>query len=160
MPEANESSQPADAVSMRIEASPERVYEIVTDIAQMGRLSPECTGGHWLDGAAGPAVGARFKGTNKRGFARWSTTNRVVEAEPGRAFSFETNESGTRWTYRMEPDGTGTVVTESRAAFKDRPLLAKVFSTLLLGGIDGHDDEMRDGMRQTLERLKAVAESP
>jgi uncharacterized protein YndB with AHSA1/START domain len=149
-----------DAVSLRIEASPEAVYAIVTDIARMGRISPECTGGQWLGDATGPAVGARFKGSNKRGVARWSTTNRVVEAEPGRAFSFETNESGTRWTYRMEPDGTGTMVTESRAAFKERPLLAKVFSTLLLGGVDDHDDEMRDGMRQTLERLKAVAESP
>jgi hypothetical protein len=158
MPEASDPGPLSDEVSLRIEAPPEAIYAIVTDIAQMGRLSPECTGGRWLDGADGPAVGAKFKGTNKRGFARWSTTNRVVEAEPGRAFSFETNESGTRWTYRMEPDGTGTLVTERRAAFKDRPLLAKVFSTLLLGGADGHDDELRAGMRQTLERLKAVAE--
>jgi uncharacterized protein YndB with AHSA1/START domain len=159
MPEASDRGPLPDEVSLRIEAPPEAVYAIVTDIAQMGRLSPECTGGRWLDGADGPAVGARFKGTNKRGVARWSTTNRVVEAEPGRAFSFETKESGTRWTYRMEPDGTGTVVTERRAAFKERPLLAKVFSTLLLGGVAGHDDELRDGMRQTLERLKAVAEA-
>jgi uncharacterized protein YndB with AHSA1/START domain len=159
MADANEPEARSDEVSMRIEAPPDAVYAIVTDIARMGRLSPECTGGRWLDEATGPAVGARFKGSNKRGIARWSTTNRVVEAEPGRAFSFETNESGTRWTYRMEPDGDGTLVTESRAAFKDRPLIAKVFATLLLGGIDDHDDEMRDGMRQTLERLKAVAES-
>jgi uncharacterized protein YndB with AHSA1/START domain len=159
MPEPSDSGGRSDEVSLRIDAPADAVYAIITDIAQMGRLSPECTGGHWLDGAPGPAVGASFKGSNKRGFARWSTTNRVVEAEPGRAFSFETNESGTRWTYRMEPHGDGTVVTESRAAFKDRPLLAKVFATLLLGGIDDHDDEMRDGMRQTLERLKAVAES-
>jgi uncharacterized protein YndB with AHSA1/START domain len=160
MPEPSDPAPLSDEVSLRIEAPPEAVYAIVTDITQMGRLSPECTGGRWLDDATGPVVGARFKGTNKRGFARWSSTNRVVEAEPGRVFSFETNESGTRWTYRMEPDGSGTVVTESRAAFKDRPVLAKVFSTLLLGGIDSHDDEMRDGMRQTLERLKVVAEAP
>jgi uncharacterized protein YndB with AHSA1/START domain len=159
MPESSDPGPLSDEVSLRIEAAPEAVYAIVTDIAQMGRLSPECTGGRWLDDATGPAVGARFKGSNKRGVARWSTTNRVVEAEPGQVFSFETNESGTRWTYRMEPDGTGTVVTESRAAFKDRPLLAKVFSTLLLGGSDDHDDELRAGMRQTLERLKAVAEA-
>jgi uncharacterized protein YndB with AHSA1/START domain len=158
MPEASGAGPLSDEVSLRIEAPPDAVYAIVTDVAQMGRLSPECTGGRWLDGATGPAVGARFKGSNKRGFARWSTTNRVVEAEPGRAFSFETNQSGTRWTYRMEPDGTGTLVTESRGAFKDRPLIAKVFATLLLGGIDDHEDELRDGMRQTLERLKAVAE--
>ena len=110
------------------------IYEIVTDIAQMGRLSPECTGGKWLDGATGPAVGARFKGSNKRGFARWSTTNKVVEAEPGQAFSFETQQSAARWTYRMQPDGTGTLVTESREMFKERPAVAKVFAKLLLGG--------------------------
>ena len=107
---------------------PERIYDIVTDIAQMGRLSPECTGGKWLDGATGPAVGARFKGSNKRGFARWSTTNKVVEADPGRAFSFETQQSAARWTYRMQPDGTGTLVTESREMYKERPLVAKVFT--------------------------------
>jgi uncharacterized protein YndB with AHSA1/START domain len=159
MPESSDHGPLPDEVSVHVDATPEAVYAIVTDIAQMGRLSPECTGGRWLDGATGPAVGAKFKGSNKRGFARWSTTNRVVEAEPGRSFSFETNESGTRWTYRMEPDGDGTRVTESRAAFKDRPLLAKVFSTLLLGGVEDHDDELRTGMRQTLQRLKAVAEA-
>jgi uncharacterized protein YndB with AHSA1/START domain len=151
--------QSPDEVSIRIEAAPERVYDIVTDIAQMGRLSPECIGGKWLDGATGPAVGARFKGSNKRGFARWSTTNKVVEAEPGKAFSFETQQSAARWTYRMQPDGTGTLVTESREMYKERPLVAKVFAGLLLGGVDDHDDELRNGMRQTLERLKAIAET-
>jgi uncharacterized protein YndB with AHSA1/START domain len=159
MPEANESSQPADAVSMRIEASPERVYEIVTDIAQMGRLSPECTGGRWLDGATAPAVGARFKGHNKRGLARWSTTNEVTDADPGRAFGFKTLQSGYRWSYRMEPDGGGTLVTESREPFRTRPLVAKLFTQFLLGGEDGHTDELRAGIQQTLERVKAIAEA-
>ena len=148
----------SDEVSLRIAAPADRIYGIVTDIAQMGRLSPECTGGTWLGGATGPAVGASFKGTNKRGMARWSTTNKVVTATPGEEFAFETAQNGTRWTYRMQPDGDGTIVTESRAAFKERPLLARVFSKLLLGGVEEHDDEMRSGMQSTLERLKAVAE--
>jgi len=160
MPEAHETSQSADSVTLRIAASPEQIYDVVTDVAQMGRLSPECTGGRWLAGATGPAVGARFKGHNKRGIARWSTTNEVVAAEPGREFAFETQQSGTRWSYHLEPDGDGTLVTEARAAFKDRPLVARVFSKLALGGVAEHDEEMRDGMRATLERLKAVAEAP
>jgi uncharacterized protein YndB with AHSA1/START domain len=150
--------QPRDEVSLHIEAPPERVYEIVTDIAQMGRLSPECTGGRWLGGATGAAVGARFKGSNKRGFARWSTTNEVVAADPGRVFSFETQQSAARWTYRMEPEGTGTLVTETRELYKERPKVAVLFTKLLLGGEEGHEDELRAGMRQTLERLKALAE--
>ena len=157
---AHELSQPPDEVALRIDAPSARIYRIITDIAQMGRLSPECTGGRWLAGATGPAVGASFKGTNKRGLARWSTRNEVVAATPGEVFAFETQQSGTRWTYRLQRDGDGTVVTESRAAFKARPLVARVFSKLALGGVEEHDDEMRDGMRATLERLKAVAEAP
>jgi hypothetical protein len=160
MTAAHDPGHPEDQVSLRIAAPADRIYGLVTDVANMGRLSPECVGGQWLGGATGPAVGARFKGRNKRGVARWSTTNEVVEAETDRAFAFETKQSGTRWRYQLEPDGDGTVVTESRAAFKARPLVARVFSVLALGGIADHDQEMRDGMRATLERLKGVAESP
>lgn len=159
MPDSAQPTDPADQVSLRIAAPPERVYEIVTDIAGMGRLSPECTGGRWLDGASGPAVGARFKGTNKRGFARWSTTNEVVEAELGRVFSFKTLQSGYQWTYRMEPDGDGTLVTERRDPFRKRPTVAKLFTQVLLGGEDSHTDELRAGMQATLERVRALAEA-
>lgn len=160
MPAADDQDASGGSASIRIDAPPEHVYAIVTDVAQMGRLSPECTGGRWLGGATGPAVGARFKGTNKRGWFRWATTNEVVAAEPARRFSFETKQSGMRWTYRFEADGEGTIVTESRAPWRDRPLVAKLASQLLLGGEAGHEQEMRDSLQATLERLKAVAEAP
>jgi uncharacterized protein YndB with AHSA1/START domain len=160
MPEPHESGRSADSVTLRIAASPERVYAIVSDVTQMGRLSPECTGGRWLGGATGPAVGARFKGTNKRGLVRWSTRNAVVAATPGREFAFETKESGTRWSYRLEPDGDGTIVTESRAPWRERPLVARLAARLFLGGVEEHEEEMRAGLQATLERLKAVAEAP
>jgi hypothetical protein len=158
MPEAHETGEPADAVTVRIDAPPDRIYDIVSDIALMGRLSPECTGGRWLGSPKAPAAGARFVGFNKRGWFRWLTTNKVVVADPGREFTFDTQQSGTRWSYRMEPDGEGTLVTESRAPWRDRPLVARLSSKLFLGGVEEHDDEMRDGLRTSLERLKAVAE--
>ena len=148
---------PASA-SLTISASAQELYDLVSDVANMGRLSPECTGGKWLDGATGPAVGARFKGSNKRGIVRWSTTCTVVVAEPGKEFTFETPDSGARWSYRFEPDGDGTVVTESREMFRDRPAIATWFSKLLLGGTERHDQEMNDGLAATLARLKVVAE--
>jgi hypothetical protein len=147
-----------DSATLTIAASAEHLYDLVTDVANMGRLSPECTGGAWLGGATGAAVGARFKGTNKRGMIRWSTKNDVVAAERGKVFSFETEGSGCRWTYTFEPDGEATVVTESREMFKQRPASAKFFSKWLLGGTAEHDQEMVDGMRATLERLKVLAE--
>ncbi|QXC59611.1 SRPBCC family protein [Aquihabitans sp. G128] len=159
MTERPAGAEPADQVSLHVAAPPERVWELITDVGAMGRLSPECTGGRWLDGATGPVVGARFKGSNKRGIARWSTTNTVVVAEPASAFAWETKQSGVRWRYDLLPEGDGTLVTESRAEFKARPLVAKLFAGAVLGGVDGHEDELRDGMRATLERLKAIAEA-
>ena len=147
-----------DAVSRRIPAPAEVLYDIVTDPARMGDLSPECTGGRWLDGATGPAVGARFKGTNKRGPVRWSTTNTVVAADRGRDFAFETKQSGMRWRYRFEPDGDATLVTESREHATRYPLVARIFTTLLLGGVDDHTVELREGMADTLARLEQAAE--
>ncbi len=136
------------------------LYDLVSDPANMGRLSPECTGGRWLDGATGPAVGARFKGSNKRGIVRWSTTNTVEEAEPERAFSFVTKDSNIRWAYRLEAEGDGTRLTESRAAAGEYPALARFFTRFLLGGVEGHTEELRDGMRRTLEQVKHLAEAP
>lgn len=159
MADAAGPARPADQASLRIAASPAELWAIVTDVSQMGRLSPECTGGRWLDGATGPSVGARFKGTNRRGIARWSTTNTVVAAEPEREFSFETKQSATRWTYRFEPDGDGTIVTESREAAGPRPFVARTFTKLLLGGLEEHEDELREGMVATLGRLRDVAEA-
>lgn len=158
MSAAHDSGHPGDRASVRIAAPADAIYALVSDPSQMGRLSPECVGGEWLGGATGPAVGARFKGRNKRGLARWSTLNEVVEADPGRAFAFQTKQSGVRWRYELAADGDGTLVTESRAEFKARPLIAKVFAGLALGGGQSHEDELRAGMQATLERLKAVVE--
>lgn len=160
MPEAHQTSQSPDSATLRIGASPERVYEIVSDITQMGRLSPECTGGRWLGSPKAPEVGARFVGLNKRGWFRWFTTNKVVAADPGREFAFDTVQSGTRWRYRMEPDGDGTLVTESREPWRERPLVARLTARFFLGGMDEHEDELREALLATLERVKAVAEAP
>src|SRR5262245_6368123 len=103
---------------VHIEASPEAVYAVVTDVTRMGEWSPETTKCEWLDGATGPAVGARFKGTNKRGFVTWSTKPTVVAAEAGREFAFDVG-GDTKWTYRFEPDGTGTKLTESFEMLRD-----------------------------------------
>jgi uncharacterized protein YndB with AHSA1/START domain len=143
---------------MRIAAEPEKLYGLITDVSMMGRWSPECTGGRWLDGATGPAVGARFKGTNKRGLFRWSTTSEVTKAETGKAFEWQVDH-GMRWGYTFEADDNGgTVVTEYRERTKAPPLLIRLFvKTGALGR--NREQSMVDGMRTTLERLKAAAEA-
>jgi uncharacterized protein YndB with AHSA1/START domain len=148
-----------DTVSVTINAPAENVYDLLADIAQMGRWSPECTGGRWVGDATEPAVGARFKGSNRHGLMRWTTNCSVTKAERGKAFEWEVKESGMRWGFRFEPaPGGGTVVTEYRDRAKEAPLPIRLF---LRTGALGRDREglMVDGMRQTLERLKAAAEA-
>lgn len=52
---------------IEIDASPQRVYELVSDITRMGEWSPECYRCEWLDGATTATVGARFRGHNRLG---------------------------------------------------------------------------------------------
>jgi uncharacterized protein YndB with AHSA1/START domain len=79
------------SVSVRTEiaAAPDAVWAAVTDVTRMGEWSPECTGAAWRGTPAGPVLGARFRGRNRKGGIRWSTVCRVVEAEPGRAFAWD-----------------------------------------------------------------------
>jgi uncharacterized protein YndB with AHSA1/START domain len=146
-------------VRIHVDASPERLYEMVSDVTRMGEWSPECYRCEWLDGATGPAEGARFKGHNRRGLLRWSTTPKVLTAEPGREFSFVTYDfrgrENTRWTYRFEPaPGGGTDVTE-RCEVVNYLLPLKVVAPLRL-----RMGQVERGMQKTLERVKAAAERP
>ncbi len=149
---------PVDRASVTIAAAPEAVWDLVTDISRMGEWSPETTSCHWLGRRKGPAVGAVFVGFNKRGWARWATTVRVTEADRGRSFAFRVQGLGVRWGYAFEPEGDGTRLTETRDVSAARIPMVKALS-VFVGGMDRHADELRAGMQQTLERIKAAAEA-
>jgi hypothetical protein len=146
-------------VTVHIAAPPERIWNLVSDVTRIGRYSPETFEAEWLDGATGPAVGARFRGHVKRngkGPTYWTTCT-VVASEPGREFGFAVGPADrplNTWRYRMEPAGDGTDVTESFA-------LADMVGTrvywAVLGWARGRTN--RNGMRTTLERIKAEVET-
>ncbi len=50
-----------------IRAPADQLWSLVSDVTRAGEWSPENIGGSWLDGATAPVVGARFRGTNRRG---------------------------------------------------------------------------------------------
>ncbi len=144
-----------------IEKSPEEVYDLVSDVTRMGEWSPECVGGEWLDGATGPTVGARFRGRNRHGRARWSTKPRVVVADRGRKFEFVVpsplGRDNTRWTYRFEPRGTGTEVIESFEMLRDPPLVAPLLYRWGMG-VDDRQADLEANLRRSLDALKVAAE--
>lgn len=142
---------------VHIEAPPEIVYRVVSDVTRMGEWSPETVKCEWIDGAEGPAVGARFKGSNQRGIARWSTKPKVVAADPGREFAFEV-DTDVRWTYRFEAEGTGTRVTESFEMLRDLRWYY-AFAERWVMRIKDRRADLQHGMTVTLERIKGVVES-
>ncbi len=96
--------------TVHIEAPPEKVYDMISDVTRMGEWSPETHRCEWIDGATAPTAGARFKGSNKRGIMRWSTKPTVTVADAGKEFTFEVGAPGkedTRWSYKLTPKDSG-----------------------------------------------------
>jgi hypothetical protein len=134
---------------------------MVADVTRMGEWSPENQGGNWIDGATGPAVGARFRGHNRRRLARWSTTCEVVASEPGREFAFlvgGTAAPETLWRYRFEPVDRGTEVTESFELVRPISRFMRLMTRLAIG-VKDREADMEQNMRATLDRLKTAAEA-
>jgi hypothetical protein len=148
--------------TLHVNVPPERLYELVSDVTRMGDWSPETVRCRWLDGATGPTVGARFKGTNRRGFLRWTTKPRVVAAEPGREFAFVVDllvfhREMTKWRYQFEPAAGGTDVTESIEMMDDLPWYIS-FGERSLMRIKDRKADLEAAMHRTLERIKTAAE--
>ena len=149
---------PDDSVSLHIDAPPDRVWALVADITQMPRWSPETYRTRWIRGATRAVPGARFRGTNRWHFIRWTTTVEIEVADPGRELTFVTILEGakrTRWSYRFDARDGGTLVTESRTRLSIAPIRGN-FDRLFMRG---HQESFCEGMRQTWNRprwLKAA----
>jgi uncharacterized protein YndB with AHSA1/START domain len=149
------------AVTLHIDAPPETVWALVSDITKMGEYSPEVVEAEWLDGATGPSLGARYRGHVKRN-ERWPvlywTTCKVTECEPGQVFEFAVimgDRPVNTWRYEFRAAAGGTDVTESFDMGDNT--LTKLWR--VLGGVLRERRNERDMLR-TLERVKAVAERP
>jgi uncharacterized protein YndB with AHSA1/START domain len=148
-----------DSVTVHISATPDKVWDLVSDVTRIGEFSPETFEATWADDATGPAVGARFRGhvkRNGRGPIYW-TTCQVTECVPDEVFSFAVLTGGralNTWSYRLAAAGDGTDITES---FQLEPTLALRTYWALFGWARGKTN--RNGMQQTLDRMKAVVEA-
>ena len=146
------------SVTVHMAAAPEVVWDLVSDVTRIGEFSPETFEAQWLRGATGPATGAYFKGHVKRngvGPVYW-TLCRVTECVPQQDFGFVVvmnDRDLNHWRYQLREVDGGTEVTES---FELRSIGFLKLYWAILGRLRGRTNER--GMRQTLERIKAVAE--
>jgi uncharacterized protein YndB with AHSA1/START domain len=140
---------------MHIEAPPEKVYALVSDVTRMGEWSPETYGAAWIDGATGPAPGSRFRGRNKQSWMKWSTKCTVTAAEPGKEFTFvvgNPDKPQTRWSYRMGPSNGGTDLTESFESLRYNTFFKVIMPP------KRRTAKLQRDVEETVRRVKSVAE--
>ena len=113
---ARYADKPAVEVRVWIDAPAARVWEFVSDIELMPALSSELQSVEWLDGANGPAAGARFTGRSKHeALGEWETPSHVVEFETEQVFGWAVGDPAdpaALWRFQLEPKDGGTELSQ------------------------------------------------
>jgi hypothetical protein len=153
-------STPSATASIDIAARSAAVYALVTDLDVLAELADETSAMRWVSGSSATA-GARFRGTNRNGWRRWTTTCTVTDAESGRVFAFDVSHGTptiqiSRWQYDFEATAEGCRVTES--TWDRRPGWFK-FPAELVTGTRNRPVVNAAHIHATLARLKARAET-
>ena len=138
-------------------ATPEAIWEIVSDITRVGDWSHECKAGVWVDGATSSRPGARFKGSNKNGRQSWTRSNEILSADAPHELSWRTVPSrlypdSSIWTITLEPVDGGTRIVQRFEVVKLNPVLDRLFYAL----IPKHRDRT-EALREDIRRLGEVA---
>jgi hypothetical protein len=110
-----EPSGPSATSAVQIDANPDLVYGLITDLPTLASLAEEAVA---MELRKGDAVteGAVFVGHNENGSKRWTTKCTVTDAEPGRVFAFHVRYivfPVARWQYDIVAADGGCRVTES-----------------------------------------------
>jgi hypothetical protein len=150
--------QASAQAEVSIDASPDNVYALVTDLPTLASLAEEVRAMEWRKGdTAGP--GAVFKGHNCNGVFRWSTACTVTDAEPGQVFAFDVRYFGVpvaRWRYDIAGADGGCRVTER--TWDRRP--GWFSKTAWIGtGVRDREAANAEHIKLTLQRLKDKAEA-
>ncbi|OCB62781.1 polyketide cyclase [Mycobacterium malmoense] len=151
-------TDPSVTATVQVDAGPDVVYRLITDLPTLASLAEEAVAMEWRKGDA-VRPGAVFTGHNENGKVRWSTKCTVTDAEPGRRFAFDVRHTVlpiARWQYDIVAADGGCRVTES--TWDRRP----AWFRKLAGRATGVQDRVAantEHIRLTLQRLKQRAES-
>jgi hypothetical protein len=147
------------AESIDVAATPQDLYDLVTDIARTGEWSPICRACWWRDGD-GPRVGAWFHGRNEADGRVWETQSQVVAATPGEEFAWLVGGKFVRWGFRFAPrDEQATTVTEYWQFLPaGREMFAERFGAAAPERVALRTQQARDGIPATLAAIKRIVE--
>lgn len=141
---------------IEINAPVAKVWSLVSDPSRMPQWSPQCR----IMKALGPIrPGTRTINLNRRGLLFWPTTSVITEVVPERKFAFRIPINTSVWSYELEPTATGTRLIETRHAENGVTAVSTAVTKAALGGVDSFEQELLEGMSQSLARIKAAAEA-
>lgn len=152
-------AHPATAGSeVTINADADKIYALLTDLPTLSALAEETESMSWLGADSAARAGARFKGDNRNGKHKWSTTCTVTDAEPGRVFAFDVKHTVmqiSHWRYDIEPVDGGCRVSER--TWDRRPKWFQKPAGMATGVAD-RTSVNEAHIKATLQRLKDRAE--
>ncbi len=151
--------EPLIEQTIDVEAPVSRVWALVSDLPRLAEWSPQVVRTH-LRGGRPVRLGTRMINLNRRGLLVWPTQAKVVRLEPERVVAFKIRENQSTWSFTLEPTASGTRIVQRREAPDGISALSLRLTDRVLGGQRTFQDELREGMRQTLTRIKAEAERP
>lgn len=157
---------PTVTVDVHVDAGPDIVWSLVSDIDLPARFSQEFQGAEWIGDDAGPALGARFKGRNQHAAAgSWETECVVVGYEPGRLFAWavgDPDHPSATWRFLIEPQAGGVRLEQW---FQMGPAPSGLTPAIVAMPdkeeriVQRRLDEHRANMQLTIEGIKALAEA-
>jgi uncharacterized protein YndB with AHSA1/START domain len=144
--------------SIDIDAAPDLVWSVVSDLKRMPEWSPQC---RRMQRLGALREGCLTVNMNRQGRKFWPTVSKIVRLEPKHAIAFRTLTNNSTWSFDITPTATGARLTERRLVPQNGTAwLSKTLVEHVLGGEEGFDAEMVDGMNTTLAKIKAVVEHP
>ena len=142
--------------TIEIDATPQRVWEIVSDLAK----APEWSDQAWKVFPIGSTRNGTFSiNINRQNGFIWPTTSRVVDFEPGRRIANRIYENTVVWAFELEPtaDG-GTRLIERRETPTGISALSKFLTKAFFGGPEKFTETLEGGVSLSLQRIKRLAE--
>jgi hypothetical protein len=144
--------------SIVVAATPEAVYDLVSDVTRTGEWSPVCKECWWDSGATG-VVGDKFTGRNVLPERTWETRCTVIAAERGKEFGWIVGEDYVRWVYSMAPEGDGTRLSEAWEFLPNGlKLFAERYGDDAEAQIQNRIETAHRGISETLAAMKRIAE--
>jgi len=145
--------------SVAIDAPLARVWALVSDVRRMSEWSPQVTSTRLRRGFDDVGRGTQFTNRNQHDELAWTTHAEVVDWVPERTIAFRVEENWAIWSFEIEPSTTGVRLTQRREAPQGVSDLSHELTEGFLGGHAAFTETLRAGMSETLEAIKASAES-